>query len=386
VKRSENSLVYYVTAHGYGHGSRSCDILQDLQRLRPDIPITIVSELAEKFFFDRLGEGRIRWRPGRFDVGLVQRDSIRADVDATLEPWGKLLAQRSRLVDEEARFLDLTRAALVVADIPALPLEAAAQVGIPSIAIGNFGWDWIYSAYRGRHQDWDSVITSIEDGYRKADLLLRLPFSEPMSIFDRQVCIPLVSEPGRKRRDWIARTSGADPTKTWYLLSFSTLEFDTGAVRKMSEIHDVEFITVLPLSWDAPNFHELDNAQIRFPDIVASCDAVISKPGFGILSECVVNRKPIIYVERTDFLEYDVLEKGIKETLQHVHLPAERLYKGEMRKALDQLLDAPQPRHLLEGGGAAKASRILADYWELGLKLPDRRKVAGWLPPPIGSS
>ena len=82
--------------------------------MRPDIPVTIVSELAQEFFSHRLGEGETHWRPGSFDVGLVQRDSIRADVDATLEPWRKLLAQHRKLVEEEARFLEEIQAALVV--------------------------------------------------------------------------------------------------------------------------------------------------------------------------------------------------------------------------------------------------------------------------------
>ena len=357
-------LVYYVTAHGYGHGARSCDILRGLNRLRPEIPVVTVSELGRAFFGSRLQAGRFRWRPGRFDVGLVQRDSIRADVDATLAPWRELLSRRSRLIDEEARFLEESGAALVVADIPALPLEAAAKVGVPSIAVGNFGWNWIYSAYRDRHRDWARVIRSIEDGYRKADLLLKLPFSEPMSIFQRQRPIAIVSEPGRPCRDSLARECGADPEKPWYLLSFSTLEWDSDAVRKIAGLQFAEFFTLLPLVWDAPNIHGIDRERIAFSDVVVSCDAVISKPGFGILSECVVNRKPLIYVERTDFLEYPVLEECLRESLRHVHLPAEKLYRGDIRHALEQLSESRPPTRVPAGGGADEAARILAEHWD----------------------
>ena len=49
--------------------------------------------------------------------------------------------------DREAAALQETRVDLVVGDIPPLAFEAAGRAGIPSIALGNFTWDWIYAAY-----------------------------------------------------------------------------------------------------------------------------------------------------------------------------------------------------------------------------------------------
>ena len=36
-------LIYYVSTHGYGHGVRSADIIRALNRLRPELPIVVVS-------------------------------------------------------------------------------------------------------------------------------------------------------------------------------------------------------------------------------------------------------------------------------------------------------------------------------------------------------
>ena len=60
-------------------------------------------------------------------------------------------------VTSEVALLRQVEADLVVADIPPLGIAAATAAGIPSIALGNFTWDWIYSAYPGT----ETLIESI---------------------------------------------------------------------------------------------------------------------------------------------------------------------------------------------------------------------------------
>ena len=121
-------IAYYVTAHGYGHGVRSCDILGALLAAHPALKVTVTTDLPETFLRSRLPfvDGRLAVRPGAFDVGMVQKDSIRVDVDATLDEALELLAEREQLIDYEAEMLRGEGADLVVADIPSIPLEAAA--------------------------------------------------------------------------------------------------------------------------------------------------------------------------------------------------------------------------------------------------------------------
>jgi hypothetical protein len=88
-------------------------------------------------------------------------------------------------------------------------------------------------------------------------------------------------------------------------------------------------------------------------------DAVISKPGFGILSDCMVNRAPLIYAERENFLEYPILEAAIRKYLQHAHIPAEQLYRGDLQESLDRIGKCPEPEsHPEQGGDRISADRI----------------------------
>ena len=67
-------MVYYVSAHGYGHGVRASDLIGGLLAVAPELRLTVISDLPEDFFRSRLpaADGRVAFAPGAFDVGMVQ--------------------------------------------------------------------------------------------------------------------------------------------------------------------------------------------------------------------------------------------------------------------------------------------------------------------------
>lgn len=355
------SIAYYISSHGYGHGVRSCSIIRAMNELYPDLTVQIVSELPVGFLSNRTGSTRNPVRANSFDVGMVQLDSIRVDLAATLNRVERLHSKRKALVEQESAFLSGSGVNLVVADIPGIPIEAAALAGIPRVAVGNFGWDWIYSDFAPRDPRWKVIVEMFREQYSKANLLLRLPFCEEMTSFPRIEDIPLVASAGHPRRPEIAAFTGCDAAKKWILLSFTTLDWDEEALARVEKIKDCEFLTVLPLKWDRKNIHALSREQVTFADVIASADAVVSKPGFGILSDCIVNGKPLIYADRSDFLEYPILETAIESYLKHVHIPAARLYAGDLQDSLTRIWDSPEPEAKLpQGGDRIAAERIVA--------------------------
>ena len=186
---------------------------------------------------------------------------------------------------------------------------------------------------------------------------MRLPFAEPMKSFPNIEDIPLVATPGRSRRDELVKLTGCDPKKKWILLSFTSLDWDEQALNRAEELSEYVFFTVKPLEWRRRNIHAIDRSRIQFSDVLASVDVVISKPGFGLMSECVLNRKPLIYADRADFREYHVLVEGIRRYLKNVHIPAELLYRGELGDALAAIWNRPEPKETLAAGGDETAAK-----------------------------
>jgi L-arabinokinase len=321
----------------------------------------VVSDLPREFLRARLGETGWDLVAGSFDVSMVQLDSVRVDLDATRRAALDLCGRRDELVRDQSKFLADCRASVVVADIPSIPIEAAKRVGVPAVAVGNFGWDWIYEEFSMRDPRWQPAVDMIGEGYRKADLLLRLPFAEPMAAFTHIEDVPLLARSGRSRREELARITGADAGALWSLLSFTTLDWTEAALDRIAALAGVEFFTVKPLAWRRHNIHAVDRLEFPYADVIASVDVVVTKPGFGVLSECIVNNKPIVYTERTDFREYEVLVASTKKFLRNVHIPSAALYRGELGEALEAVRSAPPPPEKLGAGGdRIAAERILS--------------------------
>ncbi len=346
-------IAYYITAHGYGHGSRSCDVLNALRTADPQRPIIVKTDLPTDFMSSRLRPD-IEVRPGAFDLGLIQKDSIHVDLEASLETITTLYERERELIEQEKQFMADEHIGVVVADIPAIPLAAAQEAGLPNIACSNFGWNWIYSEFVDHDPRWQFFVDKFAGVYSKTDLLLRQPFSESMSAFPHIIDLPLLAKPGTARRALIAEATGADPEKSWVLLSFTSLNLSPAAIANISHLRRCEIFTVEPMH--CPGIHTLSRSLLTFADIMASVDYVVTKPGFGIVSECIANNKPIIYSDRKNFLEYPVLVDAIEKYCRHAFIPNVELYAGDLARALADAENAPPPKETMPRGGAEMAA------------------------------
>ncbi|MEI8207096.1 MAG: hypothetical protein WCG03_09495, partial [Kiritimatiellales bacterium] len=299
-----------------------------------------------------------------------------------------LYAREEELIERERHFIAENDIAVVVADIPAIPLAAAQRAGIQNIAIGNFSWDWIYEDYAKNNPRWNFFAEKFRAVYAKTDLLLRLPFAPPMEQFPNRKDIPLLASPGTPCREKIknskiearnkfkSETSKPvsdldirnseflpDPGRPWVLLSFTSLDLNSQALENIRALGDrYEFFCVEPLQFENSCIHSISRNAVAFADILASCDVVISKPGFGLVSECIANRKPLIYADRGDFAEYPYLVEGIEKHLRNVHIPSEQLYAGELFQALEEIKSAPESEGQLASGGAEMIAREITRY------------------------
>ena len=213
-------LAAYITAHGFGHAARTCDVLAAFRKLYPRTALTVVSQLPAWFLENRLPG--VEQRRVCFDVGLVQKDAVEVDLPQTELRLGELLSNWDRLVAQERNWMKQSGVSLVISDIPAIPLEAAAAVKLPGIALGNFGWDWIYDGFRGS-EVWGLATESFARAYRLSTCLLRYPFHEEMAAFPKVEELPLVARPGHSQRGKLAQKFGMDESKTWLLFALSRI-------------------------------------------------------------------------------------------------------------------------------------------------------------------
>ena len=94
-------------------------------------------------------------------------------------------------------------------------------------------------------------------------------------------------------------------------------------------------------------------------DLVAAVDVVLTKPGYGIISECVANDTALVYTSRGHFVEYDVLVREMPRWLRCGFISNEDLLAGRWQPALDRALAQPAPPETLGVDGAERAAAII---------------------------
>ena len=103
------------------------------------------------------------------------------------------------------------------------------------------------------------------------------------------------------------------------------------------------------------------DAGLRYEDLVRAVDVVLTKPGYGTLSECIANDTAVVYTSRGRFAEYDVLVGEMPKYLRCAYLDNESLLAGRWRAALDAALAAPEPpQHPRSDGAVIVADMICA--------------------------
>src|SRR6202007_1257978 len=82
---------------------------------------------------------------------------------------------------------------------------------------------------------------------------------------------------------------------------------------------------------------------LKYQDVVAAADVVISKPGYGIISECVANDTALLYTSRGEFIEYDVFVAEMPRVLKAGFIDHDDLFAGRWTQHLNALLAQPAP-------------------------------------------
>ena len=87
-----------------------------------------------------------------------------------------------------------------------------------------------------------------------------------------------------------------------------------------------------------------------------ACDAAISKPGYGLVAEIIANQTRLLYTSRSDFVEYEVLVKGLKEYAVAKELSREEFFAGRWQQPLKSLLQQTSDWKPIALNGAEKAA------------------------------
>ena len=360
------SIIFYISGHGFGHSSRVAAVINELLREYPGLKVIIKTSAPEWFYREQIHHS-FSFSRLECDTGVIQFDSLNLDPQRSLETYADFFSGMEEAIAAEVEFARREDPGLIIGDIPPLSFEVADRIGVPSLGIANFSWDWIYEPYLEQNPEYHYLISSIRAGYRKAGLLLRLPFAGEMTAFRESRDIPLIARRSDLAANQVRKKLLLPPGPPLIILSFGGFSLGEEYYRRLTEIDGCLWLASERVGFDLPGIRNIRREELRalglgYPDLVSAADVVITKPGYGILSECIANRTKMLYTSRGEFREYPILVEGVKSYLPSAFISQEKLRSGDIKEELFQLLEAPDEYPPIPLDGAQTCAEIIAGY------------------------
>jgi L-arabinokinase len=366
------TVVFFISGHGFGHASRQVEVINRLGARRPDLRI-IIRSAARADLLERTIRVPYEVRPGVCDTGIVQSTSVSHDDPATVRDAVDFYSQFDQRIEREFAAIARDRVRLIVSDIPPLGIEVARRLDRPSVAIGNFTWDWIYETHPGFLEAAEWVLPLIRKAYGNATLALELPFAGGFDVFPSVKPLPLIARhPTRSQAETRAHFN-IPADRPAVLLSFGGYGMPSLDLSRIDCTDWIVVVTdrVLPSRGSSlpPQVVYLEertfvDTGFRYEDLVRSVDVVMSKPGYGIVSECIACDTPLLYTSRGVFREYDVFVREMPRFLRCRFIHHADIFSGRWRTSLEAVVAQPAPPERLRTNGADEAARELEGLME----------------------
>jgi hypothetical protein len=171
--------------------------------------------------------------------------------------------------------------------------------------------------------------------------------------------MPPVALPARPRRDvlapWLAKA-----TARVVLVAFGGIPMRL-PVEAWAQRGDL--VWLVPEAWSAalahPACHAFEPLGLPFADLLASVDAILTKPGYGTFVEAAANGTPVLYLRRGDWPEQDALIAWLHGHARARELSAAALAAGTIGDELELLWAQPAPPRPRADGAERVADWLL---------------------------
>jgi L-arabinokinase len=359
------TVVFYISGHGFGHASRQVEVINALAARRPDVRIAVRSSVSPALLA-RTIRTQSTLDPVTCDSGIVQVSSIEHDDAATLRHAIDFYRSFEGRVRAEVGALTHSNARVIVGDIPPLAFAVAARLELPSLAIANFTWDWIYESHPGFDTEpW--ILPLMREAYSQASYALALPFSGGFEVFPARESLPLIARHAQRSREETRAHFGIPQNRRVALLSFGGYGLPSLDLSAIDCAREWVIVTTDRVTGDAaPMPHVvrliedgLFTGGFRYEDLVAASDMVVTKPGYGIIAECASTGTPMLYTSRGDFREYDLMVAEMPSYVRAQFISRDDLFAGRWSAAIEALDQIPAPPPARTDGAEIAAERIL---------------------------
>lgn len=352
-------LLVSLSPHGYGHAAMTAPMVEALRARRPDLRLTLQTSTPLDWLNGRYAQpfGLIAETP---DFGMSMETAIRVRPEDSHRRYQALHSHLDEVVAAEAVRMRDGGFDLVLSNISYVALLAAQRAGIPALAMSCLNWYEIYGAYCRHLPGATAILEQMRQGYENARGFLCPAPSLPMSNLSNVRPIGPLARRGTPSRQLLQAATGRDE-KTGEgtrigLIAFGGMDVPMDFTR-WPRLPGWKWV-VCSDPQGHPDMIPREAVSLDFTDLLASCDLVIGKPGYGTFSEAAVNGVPMLYLPRDGWPETPYLSSWLAENGRALQIQQEDLFeKVRLENQLRTLFSLshrplPQPTGIEEGVSA----------------------------------
>ncbi|PIP37868.1 MAG: hypothetical protein COX20_00395 [Desulfobacterales bacterium CG23_combo_of_CG06-09_8_20_14_all_52_9] len=357
---SKKHVACFISAHGFGHASRTTAILEHLIEMDDAVHFHLFTTVP-RWFFDFPLSKRFTYHSTVTDVGFVQRSPFLEDLEETARLLDAFFPFDPRLLDSLAEKISEPTCRAVLCDISPLGIAVAKKAGFLSVLVENFTWDWLYAGYPDFSQKVKRHIDYLNFLFNTADHRIQ---TEPVCC-PATGCptLPPISRKPRTNPQTVRKHLGIPDEQALVLITLGGIPDQMSFLSRLKEAKDFQFIIAGGSDagarqdnvWLLP--HQSD---LYHPDLVFASDGVIGKAGYSTLAEVYSAGIPFGFIPRPDFAESLVLSDFIEKKMPGRRIPAEIFYAGDWVPQLKEWIKIGEKRQLQQNG-AWEAARLICD-------------------------
>ncbi|HDR7673486.1 TPA: hypothetical protein QCX88_001523 [Bacillus wiedmannii] len=298
------TFVFYVSEYGFGHATRCIALIREMLNVRKDVQIIVCNSFALQFLRTSLtGYGdRVIFHDVETDVGFILKEhSLDLDKEKLGQSYEEFCAKLPQKINNEIDFLSTFSVDCIISDISPIAFEIADKLEVPSIGISNFTW---YTAYKNIIPD--NSLQVFKNMYKKMDCFYTLAGSNEEDFarlnttsfnFYSRTINPLEVKKLRKT---------LNPTGEKQIIFMPLgMKIDIGDITKLPLWNDERYVFIVShnMNIEHNNVHKIPRKYTESQNYVAVADCIISKAGWGTISEAILQNKPLVIIDRESMNE-----------------------------------------------------------------------------------
>ncbi|XRG77802.1 hypothetical protein V5E38_18540 [Rossellomorea sp. GAMAL-10_SWC] len=319
------TIAYYISDYGYGHASRSIAVIRNFLNRTSDVRVIICNSFAIEFLKESLVEygERVVFHEVQTDIGYVlKKDSLEPDPIALKNRLYDYYQNWEEIVENELEYFKEKSIVGILSDISPIGIEVGSILDVPTIGISNFTW---YSAYKDILKEQD--LERLRKSYEQLDYYFSLATNQEkwgrvgefnFSFFSRTVEL---KEVNRIRQ--IVNLLGNK--KVIFVGIGMKIDMSLMDLPIWSNDENV-YIVSSNIQVEGENIFKIPSDYTESQNYIAASDIIITKAGWGTVSEAVNQGKSLYVIDRQSLNEDRNTISYLKEYNLAEAITLEKLY------------------------------------------------------------